>query len=152
MARILVIDDEKDIRSALRTLLEDVGHDVIEGEDGLDLPARVISENPELVLLDVMMPNVDGFEALRRLKANPATQDVPVVIVTAKPGPNEITKARDLGAFDFIFKPWAEGEVESRVEWAIKSLRRNNRLRAQSAISNASQTSLGEDAHWKLAG
>ena len=121
MARILVVDDSEDVRLALITLLEDVGHDVLEAEDGSEVIAMVLSGSPELVILDVAMPRVDGFEALKRLKADAATSDVPVIMVTAKGRPEDLAMARNLGARDYINKPWAEGEVEMRVDWALSA-------------------------------
>ena len=121
MARILVVDDSEDVRLALITLLEDVGHDVLEAEDGSEVIAMVLSGSPELVILDVAMPRVDGFEALKRLKADAATSDVPVIMVTAKGRPEDLAMARNLGARDYINKPWAEGEVEMWVDWALSA-------------------------------
>jgi len=100
MARILVVDDSEDVRLALMTLLEDVGHDILEAEDGSEVMAMVLSGSPELILLDVAMPRVDGFEALKRLKADSATSDVPVIMVTAKGRPEDLAMARNLGARD----------------------------------------------------
>ena len=124
MARILVVDDSEDVRLALMTLLEDIGHSVFEAEDGSETTAMVLSGSPDLVLLDVAMPRVDGFEALKRLKADPATADVPVIMVTAKGRPEDLAMARNLGARDYINKPWAEGEVEMRVDWALSTASR----------------------------
>ena len=124
MARILVVDDSEDVRLALMTLLEDIGHQVFEAEDGSEVIAMVLSGSPDLVLLDVAMPRVDGFEALKRLKADDATNDVPVIMVTAKGRPEDLAMARNLGARDYINKPWAEGEVEMRVDWALSAASR----------------------------
>lgn len=124
MARILVVDDSEDVRLALMTLLEDIGHQVFEAEDGSEVAAMVLSGSPDLVLLDVAMPRVDGFEALKRLKGDDATSDVPVIMVTAKGRPEDLAMARNLGARDYINKPWAEGEVEMRVDWALSATSR----------------------------
>ncbi|MDP6822424.1 MAG: response regulator [Dehalococcoidia bacterium] len=124
MARILVVDDSEDVRLALMTLLEDIGHNVYEAEDGSEVTAMVLSGSPDLVLLDVAMPRMDGFEALKRLKADDATSDVPVIMVTAKGRPEDLAMARNLGARDYINKPWAEGEVEMRVDWALSAASR----------------------------
>lgn len=121
MARILVVDDSGDIRLALATLLEDAGHDVLEAVDGSEVSAMVLSGHPEVVLLDVAMPRMDGFEALKRLKADAATSDVPVIMVTARGRQEDFAIARKLGARDYINKPWAEGEVEMRVQWALSA-------------------------------
>ena len=119
MARILVVDDNADVRLALATTLEDAGHEVLEAADGEQVFAIVIAENPELVLLDVMMPRVNGFDALATLKADTRTSQVPVIMVTAKGRPEDMAMARSLGAVEYITKPWAEGDVELRVDWAL---------------------------------
>ena len=84
MARILVVEDSPDVRLALATILEDAGHEIVEAEDGDQVFDLAISENPDLVLLDVMMPRVNGFDALATLKADTRTNPIPVIMVTAK--------------------------------------------------------------------
>jgi len=119
LARILVVDDNPDVRLALATILEDAGHDILEAEDGEQVFDLVIGEGPELVLLDVMMPRVSGFDALATLKADTRTSQVPVIMVTAKGRPEDMAMARSLGAVEYITKPWADGDVELRVDWAL---------------------------------
>jgi two-component system phosphate regulon response regulator PhoB len=119
LARILVVDDNPDVRLALATILEDAGHDIIEAEDGEQVFDIAIGEKPELILLDVMMPRVSGFDALAALKADTRTSQVPVIMVTAKGRPEDMAMARSLGAVEYITKPWADGDVELRVEWAL---------------------------------
>jgi DNA-binding response OmpR family regulator len=121
LARILVVDDNADVRLALATILEDAGHEIIEAEDGEQVFDLVVSESPELVLLDVMMPRVSGFDALATLKADTRTSQVPVIMVTAKGRPEDMAMARSLGAVEYITKPWADGDVELRVDWALAS-------------------------------
>jgi len=119
VARILVVDDSPDVRLALATILEDAGHDVVEAEDGDQVFDLAIGESPDLVLLDVMMPRVNGFDALATLKADTRTSPIPVVMVTAKGRPEDMAMARSLGAVEYITKPWADGDVELRVDWAL---------------------------------
>ena len=119
MARILVVDDSPDVRLALATILEDAGHEVVEAEDGEQVFDLAISERPDLVLLDVMMPRVNGFDALATLKADTRTNPIPVIMVTAKGRPEDMAMARSLGAVEYITKPWADGDVELRVDWAL---------------------------------
>lgn len=124
MARILVVDDSEDVRLALTTILEDAGYEIIEASDGSQVPDLITEHKPDLVLLDVAMPRVDGFETLRNMKAKQETADIPVLMVTAKGRPEDLSLARSLGARDFISKPWADGEVELRVGWVLESAAR----------------------------
>ena len=124
MARILVVDDSEDVRLALATILEDAGYEIFEASDGSQVPDMVAEHRPDLVLLDVAMPKVNGFETLRNMKADKATSDIPVLMVTAKGRPEDLSLARSVGARDFISKPWADGEVELRVGWVLESAAR----------------------------
>ena len=86
--------------------------------------AATLSYEPDMILLDVAMARVDGFKALALLKKDPRTRNIPVIMVTAKGHPSDLETARTLGALDYINKPWAHGEVELRVQWAITSVLR----------------------------
>jgi len=121
LARILVVDDSPDVRLALATILEADDHDVVEAEDGDQVLDLAVAESPSLVLLDVMMPRVNGFDALAALKADTRTSPIPVIMVTAKGRPEDMTMARSLGAVEYITKPWADGDVELRVDWALNA-------------------------------
>ena len=103
-AKILVVDDTPSNVKVLRTLLAVRGYTVITAENGQDALDKAASEPPELILMDVVMPVMDGYEACRRLRALPATKDVPIVMVTAS-GPQEKAKALAVGANDMIMKP-----------------------------------------------
>ena len=119
MARILIVDDSPDVRLALATILEDTGHEIVEAEDGDQVFDLAVAQNPDLVLLDVMMRRVNGFDALVTLKADTRTNPIPVIMVTAKGRPEDMAMARSLGAVEYITKPWADGDVELRVDWAL---------------------------------
>ena len=119
MARILVVDDSPDVRLALSMVLEDAGHVAIEAEDGDQVSDLALSEAPELILLDVMMPRLNGIDALKSLKADTRTAHVPVIMVTAKARPEDIEVARSYGAIDYIIKPWVEGDIELHVDSAL---------------------------------
>lgn len=119
MARILIVDDSPDVRLALATILEDTGHEIVEAEDGDQVFDLAVAQNPDLVLLDVMMRRVNGFDALATLKADTRTNPIPVIMVTAKGRPEDLAMARSLGAVEYITKPWADGDVELRVDWAL---------------------------------
>jgi CheY-like chemotaxis protein len=117
---ILVVDDNPDVRLALATLLQDEGFEVAEASDG-DVGLEAARERkPDLILLDLMMPRVDGFETLRELKKDENLADVPVVVLTARRGSEDMTLARALGATDYLNKPWNDCGVETAVKKALR--------------------------------
>ena len=115
MAQVMVVDDNREMRTALKALLESAGHEVSEVGHGRDIVEIVRDCAPDVILLDVMMPEVDGFEALEQLRTDPATGNTAVILVTARGHRTDLAKARRLGANDYIIKPWARGEIEARV-------------------------------------
>ena len=115
MAKILVADDEQDIRDLLGFTLKFAGHDVItasNGEEALQLTQR---EKPELVLLDVRMPRMNGYEACRQIKADPALKDVRVVFVSAWGQDSEINNGLEAGAIGYIVKPFEPNQLILKV-------------------------------------
>ena len=117
MAHILIVDDEPEIRLALVELLTTAGHTVAESSNAEGIVERVAQAAPDLVLLDVSMPVVSGFDALAALKADRRSRRTPVVMVTGHGQPEEIAMARSMGASEYILKPWADGDVELIVDW-----------------------------------
>ena len=83
MAKVLVVDDEQDIRKSLVDILFYAGYDVVEAADGEAAVEQACKEYPDIILMDVMMPVMDGLDALRRLRNNPDTQEIPVILLTA---------------------------------------------------------------------
>ena len=126
MARVLVVDDEPDGRHGLAQLLEDAGYEVIQASDGAYVQSLVLLDPPDVILLDVAMPKVSGFEALAMLKTDARSAAIPVIMVTAKSRPEELHRARVLGAQDYINKPWVIDEVVLRIEWALKTAARQH--------------------------
>lgn len=129
MAKILIVDDSADIRLLLSRSLKGAGYEVFQASDGSEVMAAVHSYSPDLVLLDVSMPKVDGFTALGALKNDPRTRSIPVIMITAKGHPDDLDTARSLGALDYINKPWGNGEVELRVQWALTALEQQRAAR-----------------------
>ena len=131
MNKILVVDDSSDIRLLLSRTLKAAGYTVSEATDGDEVIAATLSYEPDMILLDVAMARVDGFKALALLKKDPRTRTIPVIMVTAKGHLSDLETARTLGALDYINKPWAHGEVELRVQWAITSVLRQREQAAK---------------------
>lgn len=121
MSKILVVDDHEEIRDALAAILDEEGHEIIHAENGKIGLERAIKDSPDVVLLDIAMPEMDGLEVLRRLKSDPATQSIAVIMVTAQGDRHAMVKAVQLGTRDYITKPWETGEVEMCVNWALKA-------------------------------
>ena len=123
--QVLIVDDVPANLNLLRQALESEGYNVIaapSGEIALQIVARA---QPDLILLDVMMPGIDGFETCRRLKADKATADIPVIFITARDEAASIVEGFHAGGLDYITKPFKHEEVQARVQThlTIKNLR-----------------------------
>jgi len=116
MAKILIAEDERDIRDLVAFTLRFAGHEVFaasNGEEAVELAPRV---NPDLILMDVRMPRMTGYEACKILKADPDLKDIPVVFLSAKGQENEIQQGLASGAEDYLLKPFAPDQLTSRVK------------------------------------
>jgi DNA-binding response OmpR family regulator len=122
MSRILVVDDSSLVRELVRTLLERAGHEVVEAADGSDGLRRLYAERPDLVVLDVSMPELDGWEALKRLRE---LSDVPVLMFSAFGGETERVRGLLGGADDFLAKPFGGPELVARVTALLRRARRD---------------------------
>ena len=112
---ILVADDEDDVRDLVVYRLTRSGYDVVEARDGdeaLQLAART---TPDLAVLDVMMPKVDGYEVTRRLRADAATSRIPVILLTSRSQESDVSQGFDVGADDYLKKPFNPDELTARV-------------------------------------
>lgn len=120
MARsVLVVDDEPNIVLSLEFLMKKAGLEVRTASDGQGALASVSSEVPDLVLLDISMPNGDGFEVCRKIRENPAWQDVRIIMLTAKGRDSERERGLAAGADDYITKPFSTHDVIDRVQAQI---------------------------------
>jgi DNA-binding response OmpR family regulator len=102
--KILIVDDDPDVRSLYRLVLKQEGLEVIEAESGREALAKVRTESPALILLDIMMPEMDGYEVCRRLRADPQTASVPVLMCSAKGTSDDRKTGLRVGADDFVTK------------------------------------------------
>ena len=113
---VLVVDDELPNRLYLRKLLESRGCEVLDAEDGPSALDLAKSQQPELILADVMMPGMDGFELCGRLKQDPRTAHILVIMVTAKSKIEDIETGFELGAMDYIRKPFTMDSLLDRIK------------------------------------
>lgn len=121
MSRILIADDDPLLRALLQHRLGADGHTVIALEDGGDVLRSVAALKPDLIVLDAMMPVVDGFEILRRLKARPDPDPTPVIMLTALKRDADIVGALELGAADYLVKPFIPDELSQRIRRVLAS-------------------------------
>ncbi len=119
-ARILVVDDVADNVEILRMRLESLGYEIVVAEDGEQALAKVAETLPDLILLDIMMPKIDGLEVVRRLKADPTLPFIPVILVTAKAGQKDVIAGLDAGGDDYLTKPIDHGALVARVRAMLR--------------------------------
>lgn len=115
MARILIVDDDELLRSLLQYRLSADGHDVLALEDGSRVLSTIKECRPDLIVLDAMMPVMDGFEILRRLKTGTSPDATPVIMLTALKREADIVGALELGAADYLAKPFIPEELSQRI-------------------------------------
>ncbi len=106
MARVLVIDDEPDVRWLIRMSLERAGHEVLDAEDGLRGVALAMKQHPDVIVLDLMMPVMDGYTVLDELAKDARTAGIPVLVLSARAIPAEAKRATEAGARRFLEKPF----------------------------------------------
>jgi DNA-binding response OmpR family regulator len=115
MARILIAEDERDIRDLIEFTLKFGGHEVITARNGAEAVELAPQHKPDLILLDVRMPRMTGYEACRAIKALDGLKDTPVVFLSAKGQQNEMESGMEAGAYDYILKPFAPDHLNERV-------------------------------------
>lgn len=115
MAKILIAEDERDIRELINFTLTFAGHEIIQasnGEDAVELAQTVL---PDLIMLDVRMPRMTGYEACRAIKQAEGTAHIPVVFLSAKGQDDEVSDAMEAGAMDYITKPFSPQDLSNKV-------------------------------------
>ncbi len=125
-ARLLVVDDEPQIRRVLKPSLHASGYEVREAASGREALAQFAENSPDLIILDLGLPDIDGKEVLRKLRL--ATTQTPVIILSAREREGEKIAALDLGANDYVEKPFAAGELLARIRAALRLARRGGGL------------------------
>jgi two-component system cell cycle response regulator DivK len=113
--RILVVEDEEDNRRILRDLLTGADYETIEAENGEEALAAVARQRPDLILMDIQLPILDGYEATRRLRADPTLKDVPIIALTSYALSGDEDKARAAGCDDFVPKPYSPRQLLAKI-------------------------------------
>jgi two-component system cell cycle response regulator DivK len=113
--RILVVEDQEDNRQILRDLLANAGFDMIEAEDGVQAIAAASKHRPDLILMDIQLPMVDGYEATRRIKADPALSAIPIIVVTSYALSGDEDKAREAGCDAYVAKPYSPRALLAKI-------------------------------------
>ena len=113
--KILVVDDEINITQILQFSIGAEGYEVITAQNGEEAIDKARREQPDLIILDIMMPRIDGYEACRILKANPMTKNIPVVLLTAKGRDIDKRLGQEVGAIDYIVKPFSPNKLIDRI-------------------------------------
>ena len=120
MASIYVVEDDTDIREIETIALKNSGHSVSDFDSGKAFFRKLEEKLPDLAILDIMLPDMDGYEILKRLRGNPSTRRIPVIMVTAKTTEVDMIKGLDMGADDYIKKPFSVMELITRVKAVLR--------------------------------
>jgi len=120
--KILVVDDERQIVKLVEINLHKAGYDVVQAYDGVEALEKVASEKPDMIVLDVMMPRMNGFDVLKRLQADPATEHIPVIMLTAKAQDADIFAGWQSGVSSYLTKPFNPKELLTFVQRIFESL------------------------------
>ncbi len=113
--RILVVEDQEDNRQIIRDMLAGTDYEIIEAENGENALAAVAKQRPDLILMDVQLPIMDGYEATRRIKADPALRSIPIIAVTSYALSGEDKRARAAGCDDYVAKPYSPRQLLAKV-------------------------------------
>jgi two-component system alkaline phosphatase synthesis response regulator PhoP len=138
---VLVVDDNEQNLELIQAYLEELGCEIRAARDGVEALASVDSAPPDMILLDVMMPRMSGFQACARIKSNPQTRDIPVLMITALNEVGDVERAVESGADDFLTKPVNKLELLTRV----RSLLRVRQLKKQLDRTLEEMRRLGRD-------
>jgi two-component system cell cycle response regulator DivK len=113
--RILVVEDQEDNRQILRDLLTNAGYNMIEAENGEEAIAAASAGRPDLILMDIQLPILDGYEATRRIKADPSLNAIPIIVVTSYALSGDEGKARAAGCDDYVTKPYSPRALLAKI-------------------------------------
>jgi len=114
--KILVVEDQEDNRQILRDLLSSAGYEMSEAENGQEALVAVAKERPDLILMDIQLPIMDGYEATRRIKSDPKTRAIPIIVVTSYALSGDEAKAREAGCDAYVTKPYSPRALLAKIK------------------------------------
>jgi len=121
MAKILIAEDERDIRDLIKFTLQYAGHQVIATTNGEEALASALKDAPDLILLDVRMPRMSGYETCKEIKSNKSTQHIPIVFLSAKGQKAEVETGMEAGAEKYIIKPFSPDQLIEQVKTILSA-------------------------------
>ena len=133
--KVLVVDDEENIRMLVKFNLEKAGYEVLEASDGNKAIETAVNSTPDIVILDLMLPGIDGLEVCRHLKRHPRTAALPIIMLTAKSDEIDRVIGLELGADDYMTKPFSQRELVARIKAVLR--------RSNVAVGNGEELLLG---------
>ena len=133
--KVLVVDDEENIRMLVKFNLEKAGYEVLEASDGNKAIETAVNSTPDIVILDLMLPGIDGLEVCRNLKRHPRTAALPIIMLTAKSDEIDRVIGLELGADDYMTKPFSQRELVARIKAVLR--------RSNVAVGNGEELLLG---------
>lgn len=132
--KVLIVDDEQEMRNLLTVCLKPYGYNIDEAQTGFDALEKVMDQKYDLILLDIMMPTVDGFEVLKNVREM-IDKDVPIILLTALGDTDRIVEGLQLGADDYVVKPFEPRELQARIQSVMRRSKKGNK---------------GEEGHFSL--
>ncbi|MBI9100570.1 MAG: response regulator transcription factor [Spirochaetaceae bacterium] len=145
MGKILIVEDDDDIRELIAFNLEMSGYDVFKCGNGEEAIKQAIQSSPDLILLDVMLPTIDGFEVCRQLKQKPEIQNTPIIMLTARTDDEDIIQGLETGADDYITKPFRPKILMARVKAALR--RQSTEVMSENTTLNLHGITIDHDRH-----
>src|ERR1035437_6045005 len=149
---ILIVDDVSTNLKILGAILKNSGYKVRPVPHGILALQATEREKPDLILLDIMMPDMDGYEVCRRLKENPKFCDVPIIFISALSEPDDIVRALNTGGVDYITKPFRAEEVKARVATHLKLYKQSKELKELNATKDKFFSIIAHDLRGPLSG
>jgi two-component system, cell cycle response regulator DivK len=119
MAKVLIVENHADMRAILVTIVELMGFTAITSSNGKEGVEKALAEKPNLILMDIMMPEISGWEATQMLRGHPETQDIPILAATVLFGPSDLQRCIEAGCNDYIVKPFTVKELRKKIDTLI---------------------------------